>query len=57
MTELGNSAHIKADTNFFGCKRIALDDNLAIALVFNIDKQMYINFEMIFALYSENQEQ
>ena len=25
-----------------GCKRIALDDNLAIALVFNTDKQMYM---------------
>ena len=38
-------------------KRIALDDNLAIALVFNTDKQMYIYFEMTFVLYSENQEQ
>ena len=37
--------------------RIALDDNLAIALAFNTDKQMYINFEMTFVLYSENQEQ
>jgi hypothetical protein len=40
-----------------GCKRIALDDNLAIALVFNTNKQMHINFEMTFVLYSENQEQ
>ena len=37
--------------------RIALDDNLAIALVFNTDKQMYIDFEMTFLLHSENQEQ
>ena len=39
-----------------GCKRIALDDNLAIALVFNTNKQMHINVEMTFVLYSENQE-
>ena len=40
-----------------GCKRIALDDNLAIALVFNTNKGMYINFEITFVLYSENHEQ
>ena len=34
-----------------------MDDNLTIALVFNTNKQMYINFEMTFVLYSENQEQ
>ena len=33
-----------------------MDDNLAIALVFNTDKQMYINFEKIFFLFSENQK-
>ena len=34
-----------------------MDDNLAIALVFNTNKQMHINFEMTFVLYSQNQEQ
>jgi hypothetical protein len=39
-----------------GCKRMGLDDNLAIAMVFNTTKQRYTDLRKTFFWSSENQK-
>jgi hypothetical protein len=39
-----------------GCKRMGLDDTLAISIVLNTTKQMYPNFKKTFFWSSENQK-
>jgi len=39
-----------------GCKRMGLDDTLAISIVFNTTKQMYADFKKNFFWSSENQK-
>jgi hypothetical protein len=40
-----------------GCKRMGLDDNLAIAMVFNTIKQMYTDFKKTLFLVLIKSEQ